>query len=252
MNRRFFVSPDAISQDRVTFDNASSHQLCHVLRMRPGMHVTALDNSGTEYEVELITVDRNGVIGRVCGKQMAQTESRVHLTLYQCVLKGERFEWVLQKGTELGAFAFVPVISERTIVQNPYDVEKKRSRWERIIAAAAGQSRRGRLPVLGAPLLLDKALRQSIEKHTVSLIPWENAQAQNLADVLRAYEVPPLHIGLFIGPEGGFDADEIALARQYGLQIVTMGPRILRAETAATVATAIIIYEMEALRKPEI
>lgn len=252
MNHRFFVSPAAIAQDRVTFDNALSHQLCHVLRMRPGMHITVLDNSGTEYEVELIAVEPSGTVGRVCAKQMAQTEPEVHLTLYQCVLKGDKFEWVLQKGTELGVNAFVPVISERTIVQDPSDVEKKRSRWERIIAAAAGQSRRGRLPVLGAPLSLDKALQQSSDAHTVTLIPWENAHAQSLSDVLRIHELPPPYIGLFIGPEGGFDVGEIASARQYGLPIVTLGLRILRAETAAIVATALIMYEMEARQKPAI
>jgi 16S rRNA (uracil1498-N3)-methyltransferase len=252
MNRRFFVSPDAIVQDRVVFDNELSHQLCHVLRMRPGMHVTVLDNSGMEYEVELVSLGRNSTIGRVCAKQMTQTEPQVRLTLYQCALKGAKFEWVLQKGTELGVNTFVPVISERTIIQDPRSIEKKRSRWERIIEAAAAQSRRGQLPVLGTPLSLDKALRQSVDQHALSLIPWENAQAANFADVLCACERPPSGIGLFIGPEGGFDPGEIALARQYDLPIVTIGPRILRAETAATVAVAIIMYEMQELQKAEI
>jgi 16S rRNA (uracil1498-N3)-methyltransferase len=252
MNRRFFVPPDAVAQDRVIFDNAMSHQLCHVLRMRPGMHVTVLDNSGMEYEVELVTLERKGTIGRICAKQMAQTEPSVRLTLYQCVLKGERFEWVLQKGTELGVNAFVPVISERTIVQDSHLVEKKHSRWERIIQAAASQSRRGRLPALHKTLSLDRALRQAVDEHTFSLIPWENAHAQSLADVLHACRPPLPDIGLFIGPEGGFDPSEIALAERSGLQVTTMGPRILRAETAATVAVAIIMYEMQELQKAEI
>jgi 16S rRNA (uracil1498-N3)-methyltransferase len=209
-----------------------------------------------EYEVELVSLERSGAIGRICEKQMAQTEPKIHLTLYQCMLKGEKFEWVLQKGTELGVSTFVPVISQRTIVQDPRRIEKKHVRWERIVEAAASQSRRGRLPILQPALSLESALRHSIAEHTFSLLLWEDTQAKSLANVLQAGKRPLVSIGLFVGPEGGFDPGEIEPARQVGMQIATMGPRILRAETAATVAVAIVMYEMQELqhklRKAEI
>lgn len=243
MSHRFFVSPESISQNQVTFDAALSHQLCNVLRMRPGALVIVLDNSGQEYQVELTKVQRDGVTGHVRAQRIAQTEPRLSITLYQCMLKGERFEWVLQKGTELGVSAFVPVFSRRTIGRDTRRIEKKRQRWERIIREAAEQSHRGRLPILNSPLSFAEACPQSAQVHTLSLIPWEEAAENSLAHVMHALGSRPASVGLFIGPEGGFDPAEIALAQRAGIQAVTLGPRILRAETAALVATAIIMSE---------
>ncbi len=243
MNQRFFVAPQAIVDGQVQFDALLSHQIAHVLRMQPGARVTVLDNSGLEYEVELSEVRRDRAVGRVCGQRPAETEPRASLTLYAAVLKGDKFEWVLQKGTELGAHAFAPLISERTIVRDPAQIEKKRERWARIVREAAEQSGRARLPVLAAPVSLETALAQSAAQNDLSLFPWPGSGAPSLADVLR--DVPPTaRVGVFIGPEGGFSPQEAGLAQAAGLCPVSLGPRVLRAETAGIAIVALTLFAL--------
>jgi 16S rRNA (uracil1498-N3)-methyltransferase len=244
MAHRFFLSPGAIAGDEVTFDPAMIHQLRNVLRLRPGAKVIVLDDSGLEYEVTLTTLERDTAIGRVRARQMAQTEPRVSLTLYQSTIKGDRFEWVLQKGTELGVSRFVPMSTERAIVRDPKRLEGKRARWERIIRKAAEQSRRGRLPRLSPPAAYAEACRESTETHDLVLLPWVQAPEVGLAAALRAFPSPVNSIALMVGPEGGFAAKEAALAQECGIRLVTLGPRILRAETAGVVASAIVLSEL--------
>ena len=151
MAHRFFLPPESIVLEEVTFGPAAAHQLRHVLRLGPGARVIVLDDSGWEYEVELNHLGRDAATGRICGRQVPGTEPRLSLTLYQGVLKGHRFEWVLQKGTELGVSRFVPLVSERAVTADAGQIEGKRARWEQIIREAAEQSHRGRLPRLAPP-----------------------------------------------------------------------------------------------------
>jgi 16S rRNA (uracil1498-N3)-methyltransferase len=180
---------------------------------------------------------------------LARTEPGLALTLYQSVLKGDRFEWVLQKGTELGAAAFVPMLSRRAIVTDAARVSKKRPRWERIIREAAEQSRRGRLPRLADPVSFSQACRESVETHDLVLIPWEKAAHDGLSGMLRSLVSRPASIALLIGPEGGFEHDEIALAQRGGIRTVTLGPRTLRAETAGLAAMTIVLSELGEMGK---
>lgn len=244
MAHRFFLSPGAISGDNVTFDPAATHQLRNVLRLRPGAKVIVLDDSGLEYEVTLTTLERDTAVGRVRARQMAQTEPHVSLTLYQSTIKGDRFEWVLQKGTELGVSRFVPMSTERAIQRDPKRLEGKRARWERIIREAAEQSRRGRLPRLSPHTAYAEACRESTETHDLVLLPWVEAPSVGLAAALRTFPSPVNSIALMVGPEGGFATKEAALAQECGIRLVTLGPRILRAETAGVVASAIVLSEL--------
>lgn len=252
---RFFVSPEGLRGSRVVLPETVAYQLRHVLRMRPGAHVVALDNQGWEYEIELTEVREKQAAGEIREKRPATGEPDTRIILYQCVLKKDNFEWVLQKCTEIGVSGFVPVVSQRTIVNDLKSIEQhKRSRWERIVTEAAEQSRRGALPTLEDPLLLPQALSQ-VETFDRALIPWEGEQTQNLRDALsllpRASQSDP-EVAIFIGPEGGFTDEEITLARQYGIVPVTLGPRILRAETAALSAALLTLHELgDTSRPPE-
>ena len=238
MAHRFFVSPASISGDRVTFDAAQAHQLRNVLRLRPGAQVIVLDDSGTEYEVELTALKRDAALGQVCARQPSRAEPRVSLTLYQSPIKGDRFEWVLQKGTELGLSAVVPLICQRSIVRDPLRLESKRPRWERIIREAAEQSHRARLPRLLPPLPFPDACRESAQETGLRVLLHAGASGAGLAARL-----PPNadRMALLIGPEGGFSPEEISLAQACGIQAVSLGPRILRAETAGIAALAIVL-----------
>jgi 16S rRNA (uracil1498-N3)-methyltransferase len=247
---RFFVPPHWIQGNDVAIGGPQANQIAHVLRMRPGDRVVVLDNSGWELEVQLIAVARSLVEGNVLHRRLAGGEPRTKISLYQGVLKGKRFEYVLQKGTELGVVEFVPLIADRCVLSDLDAVEKKRRRWEWIIQEAAEQSRRGRKPTLRSAILFPHACERAKNSGGLSLIPWEGKGIPALRDVLRRAPQDQeqnssfFTITIFIGPEGGFTTDEVGAAQRYGLVPVTLGPRILRAETAGLAAAAVILYEL--------
>lgn len=246
---RFFIPEDWIQGNEVTVTGPQAHQIARVLRMRPGDMVVVLDNSGWEIEVKLIMVDQSLVKGEVLHRRLVRYEPRTKISLYQGVLKGNRFEFLLEKGTELGVVEFVPIIADRCVVSDLEAVSRKRQRWEWIIQEAAEQSRRGRKPLLRPATFFPQACEQARHTGGLALIPWEGEGLVTLRDVLqkdpldRGRNWPPFTISVFIGPEGGFTKDEITTARRYGLVPVTLGPRILRAETAGLAAAAAIFYE---------
>lgn len=240
---RFFVPPDWIHGDRITFDDPIAHQLRSVLRMQPGSVIVALDNEGWAYTVELTRIGKTQAEGTITDRVAAGGEPGLRLTLFQCVLKKDNFEWVLQKGTEIGVTAFVPVISQRTIAGEVKAA--KHDRWQRIITEAAEQSRRGRCPALHPPLPLAEAIHQAAAHH-LALIPWEGESTHSLRAALETPRRQGVEsAALIIGPEGGFAQDEIALAIDHHVRPVSLGPRILRAETAAIAAAALVIYELD-------
>jgi 16S rRNA (uracil1498-N3)-methyltransferase len=243
---RFFVSHESFSGETVQVtERTLVHHLRDVLRLHPGDTAILLDNTGWEYETVLHEVEMKQVTGQILQRRLCPHEPRTKITLYQAVLKGERFEWALQKGTEIGVSAFVPVLSERCVVLNATELSpRKLGRWEKIIQAAAEQSRRGRMPPLLPAMLFVVACEQVQRAGTVAFIPWEEGGMpirQALEEAGR--DRPPFNVALFIGPEGGFAPTEVQLARDYGILPVSLGPRILRAETAGVVAAAVVLYQ---------
>lgn len=242
---RFFVPSSAIDKGMVTLSGALVHQVAKVLRLVPGDRVLLLDNSGWCYEVELDRLEERRLTGVVRDKTLVTTEPRTKLTIYQGLLRAHRFEYVLQKGTEIGVVAFVPTLCERCIVEYIGAASRtKLERWQKIIVEAAEQSRRGKLPLLRPAVLFQQACA---EVRGLSLIAWEDETAPSLRTVLRqavAKGGRPFSLNLFVGPEGGFAPAEVEQARSYGILPVGLGPRILRAETAAAVASALILSEL--------
>jgi 16S rRNA (uracil1498-N3)-methyltransferase len=238
----FFVSPEAIRENRVVLRGATAHQIRDVLRMRPGDEIMLFDNTGWAYHVELGAIERDVVHGHVLDRAQWKTEALTRVTLYQGLLKGDKFEWVLQKGTELGIAEFVPVLAARSIVGNVEDIgDAKIERWQRIIVEAAEQSGRAALPTLARPMLFKQAC-QAARQQGLALIPWEEERSFRLRQALRDHASK--HVSLMIGPEGGFAHEEVATAREAGVIPVTLGPRILRAETAGLAAAAAVFYEL--------
>jgi 16S rRNA (uracil1498-N3)-methyltransferase len=247
---RFFIPTSWIKGSEVTISGPQAHQIARVLRMQPGDSLVVLDNSGWEIHVRLHTVEKNSVTGEVVRRRLAAAEPRTKISLYQGVLKSNSFEFSLQKGTELGIVEFVPVVAERCVIRDLEAVEKKRRRWEWILQESAEQCRRGRKPTLCPATFFVQACDHARNSGGLSLIPWEQGSPPSLRNLLQNAPAghkrswPPLTINLFIGPEGGFTQDEISQAQRYGLLPVTLGPRILRAETAGIVAAAAILYEL--------
>ena len=237
---RFFVAPTAIRGHDVHIDDgALLHQLGNVLRLQPADRIVLLDDTGSEYTVVLRTIGRQEITGYVEACIPAPGEPRLRLALYVALLKGDRFELVLQKGTELGASRFVPLITARSLADPA--TTGRRERWERIIRESAEQSRRGRLPVLTAPQPFRQACIEATGAARTILL-WEGQDAQSLADALAPGHDDPRPLALFSGPEGGWTEDEVATAVGYNMIPVSLGPRILRAETAPIAATAAIFF----------
>ena len=240
---RFFITPAQRRGQIVRFDDVQAHQMRRVLRLRPGERVLALDGQGLQYEVTLEEVSNGRVTGLVVAQAAATGEPRVRLTLFQSLLQRDKFEWVLQKGTEIGVAAFVPVITRRSLVRDADDVgANKLERWRRIIKEAAEQSGRGALPRLVGPIPFEAAAPEALG-HDRTLIAWEGEPQQTIRDVLGGRRDVE-SVALFIGPEGGFEAAEVEEATSYGAVAVTLGRRILRTETAAVVGAALVLYEL--------
>lgn len=238
---RFFVDFPLQPDQTITLPAPIAHQAGRVLRLRPGARILLLDGSGWEYSVELIDLAAKGGTGYVVSGRPVETEPRVGITLYAAPLKGDHFSYTLQKATEIGATTFVPIITRRTVVEGAG--ESKVERWRRIAREAAEQSERGRIPVVAPPLRFAEACQRAVASGP-ALLPWEGEQRVTVNAAiapLREAITGTAQLGLFIGPEGGFTEEEIALALGAGIVPVTLGRRILRAETAAAVATTLVL-----------
>jgi 16S rRNA (uracil1498-N3)-methyltransferase len=272
---RFFVPPEWLQGEQVVLKGQVYHQVSRVLRLQPGDEVILLDNSGWEAVVRLQDLSSEEGRGEVIARRLATAEPKTKITLYQAVLKGRHFEFALQKGTELGLVEFVPIVTDRCIVADLDAIAHKERRWQKILQEAAEQSGRGRVPSLRPALLFPRACERVRRTGGLSLLLWEGgsgtvglrallggevraveALQALLAELKTAPPEPPppppegirrqkpFSVNLFVGPEGGFTEQEVALARQYGILPVSLGPRILRAETAGLVAASAILYAL--------
>jgi 16S rRNA (uracil1498-N3)-methyltransferase len=246
---RFFVPPEWINDETVTLSGDVARQLARVLRSRPGDQIIVLDDSGWEYVVILASVTPEQVSGVVTDKTASQGEPNINITLYQGVLKADKFELVVQKGTELGISVFVPVFCDRSVPVergNPWAANRY-PRWRRIITEAAEQSHRGRIPVLKEPSEFAAAC---IGIEGLGIIPWEQENTTGLKKTLERWKSEGDNgssVSIFIGPEGGFTQAEIEQARARGIVPVSLGNRILRAETAGIAVAAAVLYELDEL-----
>jgi len=219
-----------------------ARQLATVLRLASGDCIIAVNGDGCEYLVELHTVTSRNATGQVVDHRPCAGDPTRMLSLFQCALKQDKFEWVLQKGTELGVTRFVPVVSARSVVRPAVALRKKYGRWQAVIREAVEQCGRSCLPELADPVEWH-ALALPSAGH--SFVAWEAADgAPTLAAAVAvsspagAMAQPP--VALLVGPEGGFAAEEVADVAANGWQVVSLGPRILRAETAALAAVAMV------------
>lgn len=235
---RFFLDPDGIADQEVRFAEEQSRQMERVLRLRAGDHVLVLDSSGIEYEVTLEILGRHA-LGRIIAQRANTAEPRASLDLYAGILKGSKFETVLQKGTEVGVARFVPLLTARSVPAEPSD--QKMRRYHSIVREAAEQSRRGRVPQVADPVPLRESLLTATQAGPVILL-WEEESEFHLMTVPLPETVR--RVALFVGPEGGFTTEEAEFALAAGVHTVNMGPRIVRAETAGVVGPALLLARL--------
>jgi 16S rRNA (uracil1498-N3)-methyltransferase len=240
--RRFFVPAGSLRARNVTLGGEMAFRLARVLRLRRGDHVILTEGGPREYDVQLTSVLPHAVTGVVKGDRTSPAEASVQVALYQALIRPNRFDLVLEKGTEVGVARFVPVIAARSRLQMEEASAGRSERWARVIMEAAEQCGRGHLPVVEAPLTFERAVAAA---PGLKLLPYEGERLQRLGPYLRAIHERPQAVSLFIGPEGGFEDSEVALAREAGVVTVTLGRRVMRAETAAIVAAAIVLHELD-------
>lgn len=233
---RFIVRAAALSDDAVTLDGSHARQIAVVLRMKPGDEIT-LVAGGHEARAQLESVEPDRVVARIRERGGASTESRVALTLALPLLRGDRSEEVVEAVTQLGVARIQPFIASRSVVRSLGD--PRRQRWERIARESAETARRGQAPAVGA-LQVWEQLFDALPRPI--LVAWEGERETALHDAVPK-DVDEL--SLVIGPEGGLSEEEIALAREHGAIVVSLGRRNLRAETAAIAAVAIVMDALD-------
>lgn len=235
---RFFVPSQELLLEEVFIrsDEIVRH-VYNVLRMRAGQEILLLDGEGLCCHVRLENIDHQGLRGKVLMRQEV-VDNVFPLTLIQALPKGDKFDLVLQKGTELGVAVFQPVLTERAVPRlTEKRMTQRQKRWQKIVQEAARQSRRNQLPKVRPICSLAEAVNE--DHDYMKLAFWESG-ARPLVEVMPTR--PPSGVSLLIGPEGGLRDTEIALARKAGFEAVHLGPRILRTETAALAILPILQY----------
>ena len=240
---RFFIGQEKLKENEVVLEGQQAHQICNVLRKKISEHIIVLDNLGAEYEIELKTIGKEKVTGSIQKKRKAIGEPEVEITVFQSLLSREKFEWVLQKCTEVGVRRFVPIVTKRSIVQQESLKPGKSERWQRIIQEAAEQSARGIMPDLEKAVNFDKVITK-LDDFDYKFMAHTKNQVKSLRWCLNNGGDKIKSITLFIGPEGGFTENEVQKARENNISVVSLGNRVLRTETAAVVASSLILYEL--------
>jgi 16S rRNA (uracil1498-N3)-methyltransferase len=261
---RFFLTQNALdfeSSDIVAIaDMAVVNQVRNVLRMQIGDRIVLLDGEGSLYECTITGMPAKAIECRIEQKSQAPGEPPVDVTIGLALIKGERFEWALQKLCEIGVRKIVPLITARTVVKvdtvrDAKGANAKVTRWQAILKEAAEQCERATIPQITIPQKLNEFMDASTRGGTSPsmFICAERLPVASLKDILLDYArgqkdqhaTAQGAITLLVGPEGGFTEDEIAFAQKAGAMPVSLGPRILRAETAAIYAVAQVIWCLE-------
>ncbi len=244
---RFFVN-DIPENPQTILITEDAHHIQHVLRMHVGEELTVCDGQGMDSHAQIQEFTENGVLCKVLSQEPSAAEPQIHVTLFQGLPKSDKMEWILQKGTELGISAFVPVAMQRSIAK--YDSRKdakKLDRWQKIAESAAKQSGRGRIPAVKETISLQKAA-DSVRDYDIFLVPYEMGLDHSLKACLQKLDKMPKTAAVLIGPEGGIDAAEVQMLEAAGARIVGLGPRILRTETAGIAAATMLLYHFDQMK----
>ncbi len=244
---RFFVSDSDISNGRIVLTGNDAAHVSRSLRMRPGEALTVCDGCGTDYFCRTESFTSDTVTLLIKKKERSVGEPPLDITVFQALVKGDKFDTVIQKSVECGAARIIPFYSRNCVVK-PADDEKKRERRSRIALEAAMQSGRGRIPAVGGcvdfPAMLDMA-----SSHAAALFCYEGIGTRPAPEVLGKLKnrlAAGERLAVIIGPEGGFSPDEATSASESGAIMTGLGPRILRTESAAEFILACIYFAFEA------
>ena len=244
---RFYISPDRWNLDSLSLDEAESHHAIDVLRIQAGERAVVFNGQGVEATVEVVSVGKRSLdLKRLQHAKSPPLSCRI--TLAQAIPKGKNMDLIVQKATELGAAAIVPLLSERTVVQvDADDAARKQEKWQATVIEAAKQCGQNWLPVVFAPISTKEFFHEA-QRYDLLLIASLQPDARHLKEVLAEQfsfsGTKPASVLILVGPEGDFTPAEISLAKSSGCRPITLGPIVLRTETAALYCLSVLSYEL--------
>lgn len=242
---KFFVDPANVQGSSIIITGDDVNHITKVLRLSENDIIMVCDGDGKDYKVAIRNLSKKEVVTEIMEEIPCLTEPPVKVVLFQGIPKASKMEYIIQKNTELGISEIVPVMTHRTVVK----IEDKKAemnkldRWQKVALEAAKQCNRGRVPVISQPVRFDEAVER-LAGMNIKIMPYEKENGLGLKSLLQS-NVKPETIGILIGPEGGFEESEVENAHKKGVSTVTLGPRILRTETAGAAVLSILMYEYE-------
>ena len=241
---QFFVDRDQIGTEYITITGEDVKHIKNVLRMKEGEEVRISDGVGGDFFCTIEKVTSEEVLAKILPKEAGNTELPNRIFLFQAVPKGERMEYVIQKAVELGVYEIIPVEMKYCVVRlDDKKKEKKRERWQAIAKSAAKQAKRSRIPEIHPVMSYDKAVEYA-KNCQLCLVPDENERGmKGTREVLKNIETG-MDISVMIGPEGGFSEEEIEMVREE-MEVLSLGKRILRTDTAAITVMSMLMLEIE-------
>ena len=243
--QRFFVTPDQVGEDKIRIQGSDVNHMKNVLRMRPGEEVMVSDGNNRQYRCRVEDYPEGEAVLAILEAGLVDTELPSRIYLFQGLPKQEKMELIVQKAVELGVCQVIPVQTRRCVVKlDAKKAAKKVQRWQQIAESAAKQAGRGYIPAVSEVMTFQEALAFS-EALDIRLIPYELADGMDgtrkILDGIR----PGQSVGIFIGPESGFEKEEVGRAVEAGAMPITLGKRILRTETAGIAVLSILMYRLE-------
>lgn len=243
--QQFFAEPSWIRENKIFMQGSDVNHIRNVLRMKPGEDVRVNDGRGKTYLCCISSYEEQTAVLDILKELDSDTELPSRIILFQGLPKGDKMEWIVQKAVELGAYSIVPFAAKRSVVKlDEKKAAKKQARWQLIAKGAAEQSGRGIIPEVSTVRTFAEALGMAGELDVV-LIPYEQEEGmKETARVLENIECGQ-SVGIFIGPEGGFEEEEVERAKEAGAYAITLGKRILRTETAGLTTLSVLMYHLE-------
>lgn len=241
--RRFFVEKITPTIDYLSITGKEARHIVNVLRMKKGEKLVLMDGKGQLFESTIEALHHKEVKVKINKSIPHPPSSPIDISLAQALIRTHPLDYLIQKTTELGISSIHLFYSERTVIRlKPDHLKSRMAHWVEIAKSACKQCGRTTLPNLNPPLPFEQIIKNAPQKNTLRILLWENEDRVDLKKLLRSMS-PLLHIFAGVGPEGGFTPDEINLAREAGFHTISLGNRILRAETAAVSLLSIIQYE---------
>ena len=241
--RRFFVEKIVLGTDVLSITGKEARHISNVLRMKKGQTLILMDGKGKLFEAIIKTLNYKEVKVKINKSISPPPPSPIEISLAQALIKSHPMDYLIQKVTELGISSIHPFYSERTVIKlKSSHLINKMDHWVEIMKSACKQCGRSTLPALNPPLPFEEIIKNALDKKTLKILLWEDEDKIDLKRFLRSMSSTN-HIFVIVGPEGGFTLNEINLAKDAGFHIVSLGNKILRAETAAVSLLSIIQYE---------